>query len=241
MSEQVSKRWQSVSEALRWRGLLFSSLLAVRELCRPIMYWHAWHIFQTDLQRMPSPYAKEKVEVKVFTAKENLEHAITQISSMGQIPLAEVRPRFDRGDAAVVAYVHDEPAGFMWLTFTDGADLALGVTWILREGVALRYGSFVLPKWRGLGIHSALNRALNEYARDRGLTRTLASISAVNPQSLNLAKHARNPKIMTLIVVHIRGVNWTYTKAIDAPFSSRFNRAAKKYVWRKTDSISDEL
>ena len=241
MTERGSKRWETVSEALRWRGLVFSSLLVVRRLCRPVMYWHAWHIFQTDLQHMPAPYAKEKVEVRIFTAKENLEGAVAHISSLGQIPETEVKCRFDRGDAAAVAYVHDKPAGFMWLTFTDGANLALGVTWILREGEALKYGSFVLPEWRGLGIHSAVNRALNEYARDRGLTRTLASISAVNPQSLNLAKHARNPKIMTLIVVHIRGVNWTYTKAIDAPFSSRFSRSTKKYVWQKTDSISDEL
>jgi hypothetical protein len=86
-----------------------------------------------------------------------------------------------------------------------------------------------------------MNRALNEYARDRGLARTLASISAVNPQSLNLAKRARNPPLMTIILVHIRGVNWTYIKTIDAPFSSRFARSATKLIPRKPYSISDEM
>jgi hypothetical protein len=241
MNNQFAKRWRSVREALRWRGLWFSSLLAIREMLRPVMYWHAWHIFQTDLQRMPTPYAKEKVDVKVFCNKENRGSVEAQISLMGGIPFAEVTSRFDRGDAAAVAYVQGEPAGFMWLTFTDGAELAFGVTWIVRADEALRYGSFVVHKWRGLGIHSAMNRVLNEYARDRGLARTLASISAVNPQSLNLAKHARNPPIMTVILVHIRGVNWTYIKTIDAPFSSRFARSATKLIPRKPYSISDEM
>ncbi len=241
MTKQFSKRWESVREALRWRGPLLSSLLATRELLRPIMYWHAWHIFQTDLQRMPAPYAKQKVDVKVFTQKDDLERVSTQISSVGQIPLGEVKSRFDRGDAAAVAYVQCELAGFMWLTFTDGAELAFGITWIVHADEALRYGSFVVPKWRGLGIHSAVNCALNEYARDRGLARTLASISAVNPQSLNLAKHARNPKIMTVIVIYIRGVNWTHIRTMDAPFSSRFARSATKYVPHKSYSISDEI
>jgi GNAT superfamily N-acetyltransferase len=205
------------------------------------MYWHAWHIFQTDLQRMPTPYAKEKVAVKVFCNKENRGSVEAQISLVGGIPSADVKSRFDRGDVAAVAYVQGEPAGFMWLTFTDGAELAFGITWIVRADEALRYGSFVAHKWRGLGIQSVMNRALNEYARNRGLTRTLAGISAVNPQSLNLAKHARNPKIMTLILVHIRRLNWTYIKTIDAPFSSRFARSATKYIPLKPYSISDEM
>ena len=188
-----------------------------------------------------TPYAKEKVEVRVFCNKEYRGSVEAQISLMGGIPFTEVKSRFDRGDAAAVAYVQGEPAGFIWLTFADGAELAFGISWIIHADEALRYGSFVVHKWRGLGIQSAMNRALNEYARDRGLTRTLASISALNPQSLNLAKHSRNPKIMTLILAHIRGVNWTYIKTLDLPFSSRFARSTTKYIPRKPSSISDEM
>jgi hypothetical protein len=86
-----------------------------------------------------------------------------------------------------------------------------------------------------------MNRTLNEYARDRRLTRTLARISALNPQSLNLAKHSRDPKTMTLILAHIRGVNWTYIKTLDLPFSSRFARSTTKYIPRNPPSISDEM
>jgi GNAT superfamily N-acetyltransferase len=242
MPNKLSIRWQTAREALRWRGLLFSSLLGAREILRPIMYWHAWHVFHTDLRRpLPEPYAKEEVMVKVFTRTENTEDIAAQISSIGNIPLANVNSRFDRGDAVAVAYVKREFTGFMWMTFADGMDLAFGVRWIVHPHEALRYGSFVVPRWRGLGIHSSMNRALNGYARDRGLTRTLGAISAVNPQSLNLAKHARNHKVMTLLLIHIQGINRTYCKTTGAPFDSRFVRVAKNYVSRAHDAVSDDI
>jgi hypothetical protein len=95
MTNQISTRWRTVREGLRWRGLFFSSLLATREILRPFIYWHAWHIFQSDLQRpLAEPYAKEKVEVKVFAAKDTLEEATTAISSMG-IPPEEISLRIN--------------------------------------------------------------------------------------------------------------------------------------------------
>ena len=204
------------------------------------MYSHAWHIFQTNLQRpLFEPYPKEPVEVKVFAGSQDLEAATAVISLMG-IPAAEIAARFGRGDAAAVAYVEREAAGYMWITFATGMELAFGVSWILRPDEALRYGVFVVRSRRGLGIHSSMNRALNEYARQRGATRTFGGISALNSQSLNLAKHARNPKIMTVIIIYIRGVSWTFAKTMGAPLESHFSRSSKD-LYRSRKSAGDEL
>lgn len=241
MSSRPSRPWATVREGLRWRGLLFSFLLGTREILRPFLYWHAWHIFSTDLERPPEPYAKEQVAVRVYVGENVGDGLIALLSSMDEISSAEIRSRLEQGNAVAVASVGGEAAGYMWMTFAAGLELAFGVNWILRPDEALRYGSFVVPRWRGLGIHSSVNHALNDYARRRGLKRTLASIGAFNRQSLNLAKHTRNPKIMTVILFHLRGVNWTFVKALGAPFASRFTRPAAKYVTRGDVRQSQEF
>lgn len=240
MTIQTSRRWKNARENMRWRGFFFSSLLAARKVLSPIVYSHVWHIFQSDLQRpLAEPYAKEQVEVKVFVGKQDLEEASAAISLMG-IPQEEISVRLGRGDAAAVAYVNHDAVGYMWLTFATGMELAFGVSWVLRPDQALRYGAFVARRWRGLGIHSSLNRALNGYARQRGLTRTFGGISALNPQSLNLAKHSRNPKIMTVILINIRGLNWTFAKTTGAPLHSHFSRSSKD-LYRTRKSVGDEV
>lgn len=231
MSSQSPRSRESPWQSLRWRGVFYSCLLAVREVFRPLFYWHAWHVFSTDLDSaLPEPYAKEQVDIKIFSDRAAIETVLPQLLPIGQLSADQIRSRLQRGGAVAIACVGGEPAGYMWLTFTNGWDLVYGVTWILRTDEALRYGSFVLPKWRGLGIHSSLNNALNCYARDRGLRRTLGSIGAFNRQSLNLAKHARRPKTMTVFVLHIKGVNWTYVRAFGAPLDSRFSRQSGKEI-----------
>ncbi len=185
------------------------------------------------------PYAKQQVEVKIFSEEQGRQEASATISLMGISP-QEISLRFNRGDVAAVAYVERKPAGHMWIAFADGIELAFGVSWILRPNECLRYGSFVVPQCRGLGIHSSMNRALNDYARQRGLTRAFASIGALNPQSLNLAKHARNPKIMTVVLLHVRGLNWTFAKTTGAPLSSHFSRSSRE-PYRVRRAVSGQL
>jgi hypothetical protein len=231
MSSQSSPPRESPWESLRWRGLFYSCLLAVREVFRPLLYWHAWHVFSTDLGgALPQPYAKEQVDIKILSDRAAIETVLSQLVPLGQLSAEQIRSRLEGGGAVAIACVGGEAVGSMWLTFTNGWELVYGVTWILRSDEALRYGSFVVPKWRGLGIHSSLNSALNCYARGRGLRRTLGSVGAFNRQSLNLAKHARRPKTMTVFVLHIKGVNWTYVRAFGAPLDSRFSRQSDKEI-----------
>jgi GNAT superfamily N-acetyltransferase len=108
------------------------------------------------------------------------------------------------------------------MTFSSGMELAYGTTWILYPNEGTQYGSFVLPKWRGQGIFSLLNVALNIYAREHGVLRSVGSISVLNSQSLSMAKRLGKKKLMTVILVHVRGIGWTFRKAIGAPLHTRF-------------------
>ena len=45
---------------------------------------------------------------------------------------------------------------------------------------------------------------MNEYAREHGVSVTLGSISAMNAQSLSLAKHYNRPTAMKVTLIHVR-------------------------------------
>jgi hypothetical protein len=232
MDTQPSRSWKSARESFHWRGLISSAILGAREFLRPVMYWHAWHIFRTDVRESTrEPYAKKHVSVKIYSGQRDLETLATLLPSLGEISAAEIRTRLLNGDAVAVAFAGEQgttqgtaPIGYMWVAFAGGQELAFGIAWLLHPGEALRYGSYVASEWRGFGVHSSLNHAANEYALSRGVTHTFASIGILNRQSLNLAKHYSNPPIMTVVAVNIRAVNWTVARGIGMPFDSRFSR-----------------
>ena len=230
MSTSKRPSWSTIVEALRWRGPFIFLLVGLREICRPLVYWYVFHIFEVDLDRqsIPQPYADAKIEVKIYPGQGDLESAKAEINSMGQLETAEVNLRLDRGDKVAIAYINGEPSGYGWLCFASGAlELAFGVVWTVGPHEAIRYDHFVLPKWRGRRISSCLHSAIVACARDNGILRTFASISSVNKQSMSIANHYRRTPIMKMTLAHIRGLNWLFRRASGAPFESRFIRMPK--------------
>jgi len=205
-------------------------MLGLRELFRPLVYWHVYYIFEIDLtsEPVPEPYENVEIDLRIYAGAGVLERAKAEIISMGQLAPAEVDLRFNRGDKVAIAYAGGEPTGYGWLSFTSGVvELAFGVNWIVGPREAIRYDNFVLPKWRGRRINSCLHSATVACARDHGIVRTFASISMFNRQSMSLEKHYRKAAAMKVTLVHVRGLNWTYRKAVGAPFESRFLKMAQ--------------
>ena len=224
MPFQLPRSFRRISEILRWRGPGYFALLALRELLRPILYWYAWNIYRTDLDgSIGEPYAKEKFDVKIFRGEPQREAARVELAKVGERVPRDFDARMHRGDAVAVVFSGEEAVAAAWMTFTSGMELAFGTNWILQEGEGTQYGSFVLPKWRGHGIFSVLNVALNQYARQLGVTRSIGSISVLNTQSLSMARKLGKKKIMTVVLVRFRGVNWTFRTALGAPLHSRFS------------------
>jgi GNAT superfamily N-acetyltransferase len=223
MTRPVPGTWRRALEILRWRGLGYFLLLGLREVLRPVMYWYAWNIYLTDLEQpLTAPYAKGKFDVRIFSGDQDRETERKQLGSLGPPLPDNFDARVNRGDALAIIYCGTEPVASGWMTFTSGMDMAYGLRWILQANEGTQYGSFVLPRWRGQGIFSLLNVALNTYAREHGVLRSIGSISVLNSQSLSMAKRLGKKKLMTVILVRVRGVGWTFQKAIGAPLHTRF-------------------
>jgi GNAT superfamily N-acetyltransferase len=224
MESWFSRRLYILRESIRWRDPFILCLLALREILSPLFYWYVWHIFESDIsQQVPQPYAREEAKVKVYTPEDSLMVIQEQIAAMGELEAAEVGLRFARGDLIVIAFVKEQPVGYMWMALSSGLELAFDTYWIVRSHEAVKYGSFVLPAFRGLGIHSCLNSAVCAYLCKRGYVRTLSSVSILNTQSMSLPKHNNTTIAMTVLVARIRKIDWTIRKSFRAPLESRFS------------------
>ena len=223
MASPVPRTWRRALEILRWRGPVHFLLLVLREVLRPVLYWYAWNIYLTDLQKpLTAPYAKGKFDVRIFRGDQDREAARNQLAAMAPPLPDNFDARVNRGDALAIIYSGTEPVASGWMTFTSGMEMAYGIKWILHANEGTQYGSVVAPKWRGQGIFSLLNVALNTYAREHGVLRSIGSISVLNSQSLSMAKRLRKKKVMTVILVRVRGLGWTFQKAVGAPLHTRF-------------------
>jgi GNAT superfamily N-acetyltransferase len=214
----------SIREHLRWRGAPIVFLLSLRELFRPLFYWHVWHIYETDISRaVPQPYCRTALDVAIRTSRDDLSWIKTSILSMGELSAAELDTRFQRGDAVALASASGQLVGYMWMGFSSGIELEFDTFWIVRAGEALRHGAFVIPSFRGCGVYSLLNSTLNAYALERGVTRTLGSVSVLNRQSLSLPKHYKRAIAMTVFLARFRLFSFTVRKSFRAPLAARFS------------------
>lgn len=221
--KSLVRKFRRLEEAVRWRRPLIVSLMIIRKIFRPFITWDVLDVFETDLRLpLPESYTKETLDVRAYAGNQDLNCAVEDLTSFNELLPADIELRFARGDVVAVAYAEAEVVGCAWLTFSSRIEHAFGTSWLIHPTEALRYDSFVRPDWRGRAVHSLLNNAMNRYARDHGILRTLGEISVLNTQSLSLPRHFRKARTMRLILIQVRAVKWTYRKAIGAPFESRF-------------------
>src|SRR5712692_9799599 len=66
----LGRQWWGAVEILRWRGPLRFLFLVVREVFRPVVYWHVFYIVQNDLrQSLPTSYARAPFEVRIYAGE----------------------------------------------------------------------------------------------------------------------------------------------------------------------------
>lgn len=219
----LSGGWRQVLDMLRWRGPLSFLLLTVREIFNPIVYWHVFYVLENDLTHQPPIlYAKKHFGVRFYQGEAEIARIGPQLSALGELTVDEILVRAQRGDLVAVAFAGSEPVGYSWMSRSSELPLVFNATWVMHPNEAVLYGSFVLPRWRGQGVHSWLDLALNGRAREDGLVRTIGSMAVYNRQTLALAKHTKKNRIMIVALARIRGFDCPRVIALGSPFGSRF-------------------
>jgi len=242
MSRQESTV-QSALEFLRWRGPLRSSALLLREALRPFLDWYVFHIVEDSVANNalpPKGPPTSEFTVRILALEDGVEQVIAALAEIGPFPNVKVVERLNAGGAVAIAYAGTRPVGCSWLTVQSGLPMPCGLAWSLKQGEAVLYGSYVHPDWRGKRVHPLLDRAMKTYLLERGFSHTLGSMSAMNPQTLSLARRDHKRLVMTLFLVNLRGVNWNIRFAHGAPLQSRFRILPDEPAARTPESSVSE-
>jgi GNAT superfamily N-acetyltransferase len=220
MTAKIPFLWKNPLKQLRWRGPLRFSLLVLRELLSPLMYWYVFTVWERDVELPPN--GNGEFEVKVYAGRGDLDRLKREIVPMGEISAEVTESRLGSGNVVAVAYQDGRSAGYAWMALAGRLEIAFDTDWVLGMREGAYYGSFTHPNWRGRGIQRYLDAGLMRYAHEHGIAKVFAAVSVMNTPSLRARDKIQQRTIMTLVLVRIRGLNWVYRKAVGAPFESRF-------------------
>jgi GNAT superfamily N-acetyltransferase len=221
---KVSRSWGRAREIYRFRGPWRFLLLSLREVLRPLMYWHAYYIIDNEiLPTLPAPKAQGHFQTLVYNGEGDIAEATYKLAGLEEeLTPQEIAHRLRRGDAVAVPQAEGKALGCLWMTFRSGLPLVFGARWVVRPHEAVLYDTFVAPSCRGRGLHACMDIALNNWAYARGVKRAYASISALNNQSLGITKLPGKARVMTLLLVKFTGISRTWKRASGMAFEELF-------------------
>ncbi len=220
IQESIDKARQTI----RWCGPWRACALIARVALRPLVDWQIYYVAENDVEseaRRAVP-AEANFPVRIFTLEHGVDRVASELAPILACEPADVAKRLHDGDAVAIAYHGEVVIGCCWAAFRRKVGMPMKTAWRIGPGEAVLYRSFVLPKWRGQRVHRSLDVALNTYMLEHGIRRTLASMSALNPQTLSLAKRNGKAFVMTLVLVQVPLLGWTWRYATGRPLHTHF-------------------
>jgi hypothetical protein len=213
-----------LTEMWRWRGPVRCAGLMVRYLMRSLVDWYVFYILETpiDPAKIRLPDANAPVTVKIHSLESGVENALADLTPILQLQPVNAGPRLRAGDSVAIAYHDGRAVGCSWFTARN-LPMMWGLSWAVQPQEAVCFGSFVMPEWRGKRVHAILEGAINAQLHSQGIVQTCGSMSVLNPQTLSLAKQTNKRKRMTLLLVHLKGLDWHFHYSFGEPLEPRFH------------------
>ncbi len=108
--------------------------------------------------------------------------------------------RFKKGGTVFIAIIGDTVVCYVWISFKGEYEPISGLEVMLSEGIGYIYDTFVLPEFRGRGIHSAVVFQVLEYLKQKKYTGALVIVKRTNiPSVLTFKKFSFKEKQAFLI------------------------------------------
>lgn len=227
LSKSLREKLDQAYAAIRWRGLHRVALIAAQDVLRPLVEWQVFKILENDVASdaaQTDPFSA-KFAVKIFWLDDHPEIVEAELAPILRLEPTDVRGRLREGDAVAVSYAGDQVIGCAWASFRRKVPLPMDTVWRIQPGQAVLYNSFVLPEWRGKRVHRSLDVALNAFMLRHGIHTTIGSMSTLNPQTLSLAKRNGKRFVMTLFLLRIPALDWTWRYATGRPWHMHFGTA----------------
>jgi hypothetical protein len=230
ISVQLREKLGQMYSALRWRGPRRVAIMAVQRVLRPLVEWQVFKVLENDVAKEAQRGGADggAFPVKIFRLEDGPEQVAAELAPILRLEPVDVGGRLLEGDVVGVGYSGNQAVGCCWAAFRRKVPLPMDTVWHINPGEAVLYHSFVLPEWRGKRVHRSLDVAFNAFMLEHGIRCTLASMSTLNPQTLSLAKRHDKPFVLTLYLVRITWLRWTWRYATGRPFHKHFEAAPKK-------------
>jgi GNAT superfamily N-acetyltransferase len=145
---------------------------------------------------------------------------------------AEHRPdiadRLGRGHLCCVVKHNGQVIWVTWIAIGTYHSYLLDRDYELAPDVGCSYGSYTLPEFRGLGLHTAaMNHRLHEL-RERGFRQFFAFIEPENRAAMRPAEKLGYERVGATGFIEIFGVRWYFHRDGGA-----FAGLKRRYYWRK--------
>jgi GNAT superfamily N-acetyltransferase len=193
-----------------------------RKFVSPIMKAEAYFMFDTALGAPAPADPGETMQVQVCQGLESFESVEAHIASMGI--KRNVAERLERGEAVAIVSCKAQAVGFTWVAFADVPVKEFDLTIVVPTGYIYHYDSFVLPEWRGRGVHAFMIKTARQFARDRGCERSVSWINVLNQPSLRLMQKWNRQHGMIILYLRLRIFARPLRAAFGQPLCSRFRK-----------------
>jgi len=218
----LKKYKQEYTKIISNEGVLPFIKKVIRYIASKTVYIKKLIIFERDLQ---IPIKKIDIQKNLFfkiATKNEFDSISTEAYGYDKNGIKYCKKRYSKGDRCILTILDDEVVGYIWLMNKE-MELSLYKHLPISSEIVYAYKAFMLNKYRGKGIYSALIHYLIKLLRDEGKKFIIANIDKHYIQSFKPLDKMGFKEIGKIINFRFFGLKYDYISKKDMKYLQRDN------------------